>query len=80
MDSSLASVLVLLLRSKPLLARCWLLSLYIFLSHSLPRTFCKWLNSKLETKGIPPMTSLASDLSDGVKLIQVSQAHQIAAQ
>lgn len=43
------------------------------------RTFCKWLNSKLETKGIPPMTSLATDLSDGVKLIQVSQAAQIAA-
>jgi len=37
------------------------------------RTFCKWLNSKLETKGIPPMTSLASDLSDGVRLIQVSR-------
>jgi hypothetical protein len=30
------------------------------------------LNSKLDLRGIPPMTSLAQDLSDGVRLIQVS--------
>lgn len=29
------------------------------------------LNSKLDTRGIPPMTSLAKDLSDGVRLIQL---------
>ncbi|KAL7414425.1 calponin homology domain-containing protein [Mrakia frigida] len=37
------------------------------------KTFCKWLNSKLETRGLPPMTSLASDLSDGVRLIQLME-------
>ncbi|KAF8895651.1 actinin-like protein [Infundibulicybe gibba] len=29
------------------------------------RTFCKWLNTKLELNGYPPMTSLVKDLSDG---------------
>ncbi|KAI0736326.1 actinin-like protein [Fomitopsis betulina] len=33
------------------------------------RTFCKWLNTKLESNGHPPMTSLVKDLSDGVRLI-----------
>ncbi|KAL4080698.1 calponin homology domain-containing protein [Scleroderma citrinum] len=35
------------------------------------RTFCKWLNTKLEAKGYPPMRSLVEDLSDGVRLIQL---------
>ncbi|KAI5117448.1 hypothetical protein M0805_005825 [Coniferiporia weirii] len=35
------------------------------------KTFCKWLNTKLEANGYPPMTSLVKDLSDGVKLIQL---------
>ncbi|PFH51257.1 hypothetical protein AMATHDRAFT_75099 [Amanita thiersii Skay4041] len=35
------------------------------------RTFCKWLNTKLELNGYPPMTSLVKDLSDGVRLIQL---------
>ncbi|EJU03207.1 hypothetical protein DACRYDRAFT_65404 [Dacryopinax primogenitus] len=37
------------------------------------RTFCKWLNSKLESQGYPLMTSLVKDLSDGVKLIQLME-------
>jgi hypothetical protein len=37
------------------------------------RTFCKWLNTKLEANGYPPMTSLVKDLSDGVKLIQLME-------
>ncbi|EIN12862.1 actinin-like protein [Punctularia strigosozonata HHB-11173 SS5] len=35
------------------------------------RTFCNWLNSRLESHGYPPMSSLATDLSDGVRLIQL---------
>ncbi|RSH86253.1 uncharacterized protein EHS24_004491 [Apiotrichum porosum] len=35
------------------------------------RTFCKWLNTKLESRGFEPMTSLAKDFADGVKLIQL---------
>ncbi|KAF9241152.1 calponin homology domain-containing protein [Melanogaster broomeanus] len=35
------------------------------------RTFCKWLNTKLEANGYPPMHSLVQDLSDGVRLIQL---------
>ncbi|KAG6332187.1 hypothetical protein ID866_6902 [Astraeus odoratus] len=35
------------------------------------RTFCKWLNTKLEANGYPPMRSLVEDLSDGVRLIQL---------
>ncbi|KAI1794952.1 actinin-like protein [Ganoderma leucocontextum] len=35
------------------------------------RTFCKWLNTKLEANGYPPMSSLVRDLSDGVRLIQL---------
>ncbi|KAF9643282.1 actinin-like protein [Thelephora ganbajun] len=35
------------------------------------RTFCKWLNTKLESQGYQPMTSLVKDLSDGVRLIQL---------
>ncbi|KIJ54624.1 hypothetical protein M422DRAFT_24535 [Sphaerobolus stellatus SS14] len=37
------------------------------------RTFCKWLNTKLETHNYPPMTSLVKDLSDGVRLIQLME-------
>ncbi|KAH8082020.1 actinin-like protein [Cristinia sonorae] len=37
------------------------------------RTFCKWLNTKLESHGYPQMTSLVRDLSDGVKLIQLME-------
>ena len=32
---------------------------------------CIRLNTKLESKGYDPMTSLVKDLSDGVKLIQL---------
>ncbi|KAF8073885.1 actinin-like protein [Lyophyllum atratum] len=37
------------------------------------RTFCKWLNTKLEMNGYPPMSSLVKDLSDGVRLIQLME-------
>ncbi|KAF9055560.1 hypothetical protein BJ165DRAFT_1427105, partial [Panaeolus papilionaceus] len=37
------------------------------------RTFCKWLNTKLEANGYPPMISLVRDLSDGVRLIQLME-------
>lgn len=37
------------------------------------KTFTKWLNTKLESKQIPPMASLATDLSDGVKLVQLME-------
>ncbi|KAF8583127.1 actin cross-linking [Ramaria rubella] len=37
------------------------------------RTFCKWLNTKLESEKYPPMTSLVKDLSDGVRLIQLME-------
>ncbi|TRM63830.1 calponin homology domain-containing protein [Schizophyllum amplum] len=37
------------------------------------RTFCKWLNTKLEANGYPPMSSLVQDLSDGVRLIQLME-------
>ncbi|RDX53548.1 actinin-like protein [Lentinus brumalis] len=37
------------------------------------RTFCKWLNTKLEANGHPPMSSLVRDLSDGVRLIQLME-------
>ncbi|SJL07661.1 related to alpha-actinin [Armillaria ostoyae] len=37
------------------------------------RTFCKWLNTKLELNGYPPMSSLVKDLSDGVRLIQLME-------
>ncbi|KAH8114728.1 actin cross-linking [Phellopilus nigrolimitatus] len=37
------------------------------------KTFCKWLNTKLEANGYSPMTSLVKDLSDGVKLIQLME-------
>lgn len=37
------------------------------------RTFCKWLNTKLEANGYPPMRSLVQDLSDGVRLIQLME-------
>ncbi|KAI0036538.1 actinin-like protein [Vararia minispora EC-137] len=35
------------------------------------RTFCKWLNTKLEANGCPPMKSLRTDLCDGVRFIQL---------
>ncbi|KAF5369426.1 hypothetical protein D9758_002608 [Tetrapyrgos nigripes] len=37
------------------------------------RTFRKWLNTKLESNGYPPMSSLVQDLSDGVRLIQLME-------
>ncbi|PWN52989.1 hypothetical protein IE53DRAFT_384549 [Violaceomyces palustris] len=37
------------------------------------KTFTKWLNTKLESKQIPPMSSLSTDLSDGVKLVQLME-------
>ncbi|KAK7690274.1 hypothetical protein QCA50_006929 [Cerrena zonata] len=41
------------------------------------RTFCKWLNTRLESAGYPPMTSLVKDLSDGVRLIQLMKAENV---
>ncbi|KZV63476.1 hypothetical protein PENSPDRAFT_691598 [Peniophora sp. CONT] len=43
------------------------------LSSTQERTFCKWLNTKLESNGYPPMQSLRTDLSDGVRLIQLME-------
>ncbi|KAG8793175.1 hypothetical protein FRC16_011058 [Serendipita sp. 398] len=37
------------------------------------KTFCKWLNAKLEAHGYPPMNSLLTDLADGVRLIQLME-------
>ncbi|KIM25787.1 hypothetical protein M408DRAFT_330981 [Serendipita vermifera MAFF 305830] len=37
------------------------------------KTFCKWLNAKLEANGYPAMSSLVTDLSDGVRLIQLME-------
>ncbi|KAH7103321.1 calponin homology domain-containing protein [Auriculariales sp. MPI-PUGE-AT-0066] len=37
------------------------------------RTFCKWLNTKLEQGNYPPMSSLVRDLSDGVRLVQLME-------
>ncbi|KAF5317553.1 hypothetical protein D9619_013164 [Psilocybe cf. subviscida] len=37
------------------------------------RTFCKWLNTKLEAQGLEPMKKLVEDLSDGVRLIQLME-------
>lgn len=33
----------------------------------------KWLNTKLEASGIEPMSDLARDLSNGVRLIQLME-------
>ncbi|ORY28583.1 calponin homology domain-containing protein [Naematelia encephala] len=35
------------------------------------RTFCRWLNTKLESQNLEPMTDLVKDFSNGVKLIQL---------
>ncbi|ORX34112.1 calponin homology domain-containing protein [Kockovaella imperatae] len=35
------------------------------------RTFCRWLNTKLEGQKLEPMTDLVKDFSSGVKLIQL---------
>ncbi|EIW72853.1 hypothetical protein TREMEDRAFT_42026 [Tremella mesenterica DSM 1558] len=35
------------------------------------RTFCRWLNTKLESQGLAPMTDLVRDFSNGVKLIEL---------
>ncbi|RSH92750.1 hypothetical protein EHS25_008196 [Saitozyma podzolica] len=35
------------------------------------RTFCRWLNTKLESKDLEPMTDLVKDFSNGVKLIEL---------
>jgi Ca2+-binding EF-hand superfamily protein len=37
------------------------------------KTFCKWLNTKLESRDLPPMRSLTTDLSDGVRLIELME-------
>jgi hypothetical protein len=34
-------------------------------------TAFKWLNSKLESADLKPMNNLGTDLSDGVKLVQL---------
>ncbi|THH15844.1 hypothetical protein EW146_g4689 [Bondarzewia mesenterica] len=48
-------------------------SLNAHASDTQERTFCKWLNTKLESNGYPLMTSLVKDLSDGVRLIQLME-------
>ncbi|BGO95730.1 hypothetical protein NBRC10512_001564 [Rhodotorula toruloides] len=35
------------------------------------RTFCKWLNARLEPHGYPPVVDLGVDFSDGTRLIQL---------
>ncbi|GAA5892714.1 hypothetical protein JCM6882_000562 [Rhodosporidiobolus microsporus] len=35
------------------------------------RTFCKWLNARLEPHGYEPVTDLGHDFSDGTRLIQL---------
>ncbi|GAA5985599.1 hypothetical protein JCM10908_007035 [Rhodotorula pacifica] len=35
------------------------------------RTFCKWLNARLEPSGYPPVLDLGTDFSDGTRLIQL---------
>ncbi|GAA5962747.1 hypothetical protein JCM21900_001185 [Sporobolomyces salmonicolor] len=35
------------------------------------RTFCKWLNARLEPLGYPPITDLGVDFCDGTRLIQL---------
>ncbi|GAA6026519.1 hypothetical protein JCM8202_002814 [Rhodotorula sphaerocarpa] len=35
------------------------------------RTFCKWLNARLEPNGYPPVEDLGTDFSDGTRLIQL---------
>ncbi|KAH9457365.1 hypothetical protein Pst134EA_021248 [Puccinia striiformis f. sp. tritici] len=37
------------------------------------RTFCKWLNAKLDVRKVPPMSNLSHDLSDGTNLIQLME-------
>ncbi|CAH7674603.1 calponin homology domain-containing protein [Phakopsora pachyrhizi] len=37
------------------------------------RTFCKWLNAKLDVRQVPPMSDLSKDLSDGTNLIQLME-------
>ncbi|KAF5309603.1 hypothetical protein D9611_013983 [Ephemerocybe angulata] len=49
------------------------MSLEIQTRNMQERTFCKWLNTKLEANGYPPMSSLVEDLSDGVRLIQLME-------
>lgn len=49
------------------------MSLEIQTRNMQERTFCKWLNTKLEANGYPTMTSLVKDLSDGVRLIQLME-------
>ncbi|KAH8825132.1 actinin-like protein [Flagelloscypha sp. PMI_526] len=39
------------------------------------RTFCKWLNTKLEANGYPPMASLVRDLSDGVRDVSLGRRY-----
>ncbi|BGP20152.1 hypothetical protein JCM10213_000763 [Rhodosporidiobolus nylandii] len=35
------------------------------------RTFCKWLNARLEPNGFPPVDDVGRDFSDGTRLIQL---------
>lgn len=37
------------------------------------RTFCKWLNAKLDICKVAPMSNLSRDLSDGTNLIQLME-------
>ncbi|KAH9820237.1 calponin homology domain-containing protein [Melampsora americana] len=37
------------------------------------RTFCKWLNAKLDVIQVPPMSDLTRDLSDGTNLIRLME-------
>ncbi|KAI5475290.1 actin cross-linking [Pseudohyphozyma bogoriensis] len=35
------------------------------------RSFCRWLNTRLEPAGYPPVTDLSRDFADGTRLIQL---------
>jgi hypothetical protein len=43
----------------------------VHLAWSIGLTMAVRLNTRLEVNGLPPMTNLVDDLSDGVRLIQV---------
>ncbi|GJN94415.1 hypothetical protein Rhopal_007495-T1 [Rhodotorula paludigena] len=38
------------------------------------RTFCKWINTRLDPLGHPPVTDLGREFSDGTRLIQLVEA------
>ncbi|POW05985.1 hypothetical protein PSHT_10567 [Puccinia striiformis] len=58
----------------PFLSTLLFLKLILLLLFSVQaRTFCKWLNAKLDVRKVPPMSNLSHDLSDGTNLIQLME-------